>query len=136
MLLTMSKRFGLLVPSLVTLLAAGAVAPAAAGAAGTRSTPVVRSVQTQQARFGGGFRARPSFGSRYRSRYPGYRSPYRYRSHPFRGFGGSILRALGIAYLLHLAFGWGAGGSPLGLLLLVALIAWLVTRRRRRSMAY
>ena len=46
----------------------------------------------------------------------------------FRGF----LHALGIAYLAHLLFGWGAGGSPFGLLLSAAVVLWLVTRRRRR----
>jgi hypothetical protein len=129
----MSKRFGL-VSTLATVLALGAAAPAVAGAAGTPGTSVARPLQTQQARFGG-FRSRPSFGSRYRSRYrsPGYR--YR-RSHPFRGLGGGILRALGIAYLVHLLFGWGGGGSPFGLLLLALVIAWLVTRRRRRRYAY
>jgi hypothetical protein len=51
--------------------------------------------------------------------------------------GGAILRALGLAYLFHLLFGWGAGGSPFGLLLLVALVAWIATRRlRRRPWAY
>jgi hypothetical protein len=128
MLLTMSKRFGL-ISTLVTALALGAAAPAVAGAAGTHGTSAARPLQTQQARFGG-FRSRPSFGSRYRSR---YRSPgYRYRRSPFRGLGGSILRALGIAYLVHLLFGWGGGGSPFGLLLLALVIGWLVTRRRRR----
>jgi hypothetical protein len=46
-----------------------------------------------------------------------------------------VLQALGIAYLAHLLFGWGAGGSPLGLILLIGLVLWLVTRSRRR-MAY
>jgi hypothetical protein len=129
MLLTMSKRFGL-ISTLVTALAFGAAAPAVAGAAGTLGTSVARPLQTQQARFGG-FRTRPSFGSRSRYRYrsPGY--GYR-RSRPFRGLGGSILRALGIAYLVHMLFGWGGGGSPFGLLLIAGLIVWLVTRRRRR----
>jgi hypothetical protein len=48
----------------------------------------------------------------------------------------NVLRALGIAYLLHLLFGWGAGGgSPIVLVLLLVLGAWLVSRtlRRRRS---
>jgi hypothetical protein len=129
MLLTMSKRFGL-ISTLSAVLALGAAAPAVAGAAGTPGTSVARPLQTQQARFGG-FRTRPSFGSRSRSRYrsPGY--GYR-RSHPFRGLGGSILRALGIAYLVHMLFGWGGGGSPFGLLLIAGLIVWLVMRRRRR----
>ena len=47
----------------------------------------------------------------------------------FRGF----LHALGLAYLAHLLFGWGGGGSPFGLFLLAAIVLWLVTRRRRRA---
>jgi hypothetical protein len=43
-----------------------------------------------------------------------------------------MLKVLGIAYLAHLLFGWGAGGSPFGLLILGAVILWLATRRRRR----
>jgi len=42
-----------------------------------------------------------------------------------------VLELLGIAYLVHLLFGWGAGGSPFGLLLLGAFALWVVTRRRR-----
>jgi hypothetical protein len=59
------------------------------------------------------------------------------RSRPGRSLGRSILRALGIAWLLSVLFGWGAGGSPLGLLLLLAL-AFLVVRslRRRRHYAW
>jgi hypothetical protein len=133
MLLTMSKYL-YLVPVLLSTLAVNALAPASAGAAvraGTKLAPV-----STQARFGGfrGTSRRPSYGSRYR--YRGYPRAYR-RWHPLRGVGGAILRALGLAYLFHLLFGWGAGGSPLGLLLLVALIAWLATRRlRRRPWAY
>jgi hypothetical protein len=131
MMLTMSKRFGL-VSALVAALAFPAAAPAVAGAASPARTSAMAPLQTQQARFGG-FRARPSFGSRYRS--PRYGSRYG-RPHPFRGLGGSILRALGIAYLFHLLFGWGGGGSPLGLLLIAGLIVWLVTRSRRRGRRY
>jgi uncharacterized membrane protein len=135
----MRKHLPTVLPALLSGLVLVAAAPAPAGAA-TRSAaaPVTTaSVTTTQARFGGGFRAsRPSFGSRYRS--PAYRRPSSYRrSHPFRGFGGSILRALGIAYLVHALFGWGAGGgSPFGLLIVAALVAWIVTRFRRRPYAY
>jgi hypothetical protein len=123
MLLTMRK---LLLPTLLLALAAPAAAPTVATAA-----PGAPAVSSQQARLGGGFRSarRPSFGSRYRSR-PTYRRAYR-RPSLWRG----ILQTLGLAYLFHMLFGWGAGGSPLGLLLIVAFVAWLVTRRRRR-MAY
>jgi hypothetical protein len=79
----------------------------------------------------------------YRSRYgyrPSYRRPiYRrslYRRSPFHGVFRGILRAIGLAYLLHLLFGWGAGGSPFGLLLLAALVLWLATRSRRRRRIY
>jgi hypothetical protein len=43
-----------------------------------------------------------------------------------------VLKALGIAYLVHALFGWGGGGSPFGMLLLVALTLWVATRRTRR----
>jgi uncharacterized membrane protein len=130
--LTMRKPITLL-SLILSAFALGAAVPAAAGAAAGAPAPAVR---TQQARFGGGFRTsrRPLFGSRSRSPYSsrGY-----YRRSPFHGFGRSILRGLGIAYLFHLAFGWGAGGgSPFGLLIVVAVIVWLVTRRRRRRYAY
>jgi uncharacterized membrane protein len=85
-------------------------------------------VQTSQARLGS---RGPVFRSRYRTR---TRSPYTRsysRRSPFRGFFGGVLKALGIAYLFHLMFGWGAGGSPFGLLLLAAIVLWLTTRRRR-----
>jgi hypothetical protein len=50
-----------------------------------------------------------------------------------RSIGRSILQALGIAFLLNALFGWGAGGSPIGLLLVLAFVVWLVTRRGRRA---
>ena len=52
------------------------------------------------------------------------------------GFFGSVLKFLGFAYLLNLLFGWGPGGSPLGLLIVLGVILWLVTRRRRRRPLY
>jgi hypothetical protein len=53
------------------------------------------------------------------------------------GFFGSVLRALGIAYLVHMLFGWGpGGGSPFGLLIVLGVVLWLATRRRRRPSAY
>jgi hypothetical protein len=122
------RKYLMAVPVLVSALALSGAAPAPAAASSTHG------IAATQARFGGGFRsARPAFGSRYRS--PRYGSRYG-RPHPFRGLGGGILRALGIAYLFHLFFGWGGGGSPLGLLLIAGLIVWLVTRSRSRSRRY
>jgi hypothetical protein len=48
------------------------------------------------------------------------------------GFGGGgILRALGIAYLLHAVFGWGhGGGSPYRLVFLVVIIVSMIARSR------
>jgi hypothetical protein len=37
---------------------------------------------------------------------------------------------------VHLLFGWGAGGSPLGLLLLAALVLCFATHARRRRRVY
>jgi hypothetical protein len=90
-------------------------------------------VAPAQARLGArGFGRRfPTF--RPRTRY-GYRPAYR-RS-PFHGLAHGILRAIGIAYLFHVLFGWGAGGSPFGLLLLAAFVLWLTGRARRRRRTY
>nr|MBA2637986.1 hypothetical protein [Solirubrobacterales bacterium] len=50
-----------------------------------------------------------------------------------RGFGGTVLRALGFAWLFSALFGWGGGGgSPWPLLLILGLVLWLVVRSRRR----
>ena len=129
----MSKYLRLLPLSLVTLAAAAAV-PAPAGAA---VRPKLPAVQSQQSRLGfrTGARRAPAFGSRVRSRGRSRVRPVR-SFRPFRGVFGGVLRALGLAYLFHLLFGWGPGGSPFGLLLLAALILFLVTRRRRRRAVY
>jgi uncharacterized membrane protein len=124
----MSNRIRIL-PALLSALLVAVAVPAPAGAAPGAAT---LHVQAQQSRLGGGFRGarRPSFGTRYRSR------PSR-RTYRRPSLVGGILRALGVAYLLHMLFGIGAGGgSPFGLLLLVAFVAWLVTRGRRRRVAY
>lgn len=45
----------------------------------------------------------------------------------------SVLRALGIAYLFHLVFGIGdGGGSPIGLFIILGLVAFFVVRSRNR----
>ena len=85
------------------------------------------------ARFGRGTGYRSSARSRY-----GRSRSNRRASRPYRPrvghFFGNVLRALGIAYLFHMIFGWGGGGgSPFGLFLVLGLIAWVLTRRRRRA---
>src|SRR3954454_796188 len=112
------------------LLALGAAPAVAAAPAGLP----VAAAKANQSRLGRGF-GRTSFRSRPRvvpsSRYR--RSPYRARPHFGRRIFRGVLQALGIAYLAHLLFGWGAGGgSPFGLLLLLGLILFVATRRRRR----
>jgi hypothetical protein len=116
-----------------------ALAPATALSA-TATTPSAKAAGAgagaNEARIGG-----RGFGSRrptFRTRRPSVRRPGVRRRPLFRhGFFGSVLRALGIAYLIHLLFGWGpGGGSPLGLLLVIGVVLWLATRRRRRRPAY
>jgi predicted lipid-binding transport protein (Tim44 family) len=121
----MSKHFGLL----SILFSALALAPAAPAVA----APKVPSVQA--ARIGGRAFGRPRYTTRYRSPYRRtYGRPYR---SPFHGLGGAILKGLGLAYLFHALFGWGAGGgSPFGLLLLVAILAYVAGRARRRRPSY
>src|SRR3954469_260468 len=127
----MSKRFWSLSAVFLTLVPA-ALAPATSVATTSgAAAPSGTAVPTQQARFGArGFGRRPAFGSRYRTRSP-YTRAYR-RPGLFHGVFGGVLKLLGIAYLFHLFFGIGAGGSPLGLLLLVALFAYVAGRRGRR----
>ena len=120
------------------LLIAGG--PAVAGSPAAAATAKPSAATAKQARIGGrGFGSRrPTFGSRRPSaRRPPVRRPLRPRPLFRHGFFGSVLRALGIAYLVHLMFGWGAGGgSPLGLLLVIGFVLWLATRRRRRRPVY
>src|SRR3954453_11731250 len=119
-----------ILPLTAILLPLGAVPAAAATPSG--APPGV--VKVNQARFFGGGR---SFGrSPYRSR-PRYtpasryrRSPFRARPHLGRRIFRGVLQALGIAYLAHLLFGLVAGGgSPVGLLLVLGIILWMVQRR-------
>jgi hypothetical protein len=109
-----------------------ALTPTSAQAA-LRTPAAAPHVTTSQARFGArGFGRRlPAYRPRTR---PGYRPGYR-RS-PFHGVFRGVLRAIGLAYVFHLLFGWGAGGSPLGLLLLAGLVLWIATRARRRRRVY
>ena len=124
-----------ILPLTVLLLALGA-APATAAAsplpAGPGAAAKANRALLAARGFRGGFRSRPRTAPARRY------APNRYRARPqlgrrlFRG----VLQALGIAFLVNMLFGWGAGGSPLGLILLVGLVFWLVTRSRRRRMAY
>jgi hypothetical protein len=122
------------------------VAPATAATRAAPSRAMTAAVPTHPvlaARFGfgRGFGARTGY--RPRARTPFTRSPRTYRraTRPYRPrighFFGNVLKALGIAYLFHMLFGWGAGGgSPFGLLIVLAFVAWLLTRRRRRPLRY
>jgi hypothetical protein len=123
-----------ILPLTAILLALGAAPAAAAAPAGLP----VAAAKASQPRLGHGF-GRTSFRSRPRvaptaRRYR--RSPYRARPHMGRRLFRGVLQALGIAYLAHLLFGWGGGGSPLGLLLLLGLVLWMATRSRRRRVMY
>src|SRR4051812_40807671 len=84
--------------------------------------------QTTHAAIGRGFGRRgPSFS---RPRYPSRYRPRPYRRPAFGAgrFVGGVLKFLGVAYLFHMLFGWGAGGSPFGLIVLFVLIALLLRR--------
>ena len=125
---------------LVALLLSSSLLPAVPAHA-SAAVVQAKSSHTTEAALGRGFGRRgPSFGSRPRVR-SAYPSRYRSRSYrrPRRGFGhfvGSALKVLGVAYLFHALFGWGSGGSPLGLILLFVVIALLLSRRPRRRAYY
>ena len=117
------------------LLGASGAQAATPGPVVARSMSPASSIQgyVVLARFGRGTGYRYSARSRY-----GRARSNRRASRPYRPrvghFFGNVLRALGIAYLFHMIFGWGGGGgSPFGLLIVLALIAWVLTRRRRRT---
>jgi hypothetical protein len=130
--LTMRNLTHSFLPLVLTALLIPAAAPATASASSATAQGAAN-----QSRLGRGFGSRrsPSFGSRsrYRSRYP--TRPYR-RPFGVRRFFGGVLKVLGMAYLFHLLFGWGAGGSPFGLLLLLGIVVLLASRRRRRPLYY
>jgi hypothetical protein len=137
-----TTRTNVLILTLLLALAPAAGLAAAPVGATAATTP---KAAANQARIGGrgfGRSGRPTFGSRRPSfGRPAVRRPIRRPiRRPFfgrHGFFGSVLRALGIAYLVHLLFGWGAGGgSPFGLLIVLAIVLWLATRRRRRRPVY
>lgn len=136
-----------LVAVAVTLLVATGAAvraptPAVAAASstsvsGTAQASLLTPITPLAARGGGGFGGRRITPSRpaSRNRPAARRNPNTGRA--LRNFSRGLLQALGIAFLLSLLFGIGSGGSPLGLLLLLGLIAlFVVARRRRRSYGY
>ena len=101
-------------------------APNSAAALGAPLIPLAQ-------RRGGGFRARPRISPNRpatRNRPVTRRNPNTGRA--LRNFTRGLLQALGIAFLLSLLFGIGPGGSPLGLLLLLGIVALVVIARRRR----
>jgi hypothetical protein len=126
-----------ILPLTAIVLALGAAPAAAAAPAGVP----VAAVKANQARLGfgrsfgrGTYRSRPRLAPTSRRYRP---SPYRARPHFGRRIFRGVLQALGIAYLAHMLFGWGAGGgSPFGLLLVLGLILLMVSRHRRRRVVY
>jgi hypothetical protein len=123
----MSNRFRILPVILCALLVPAFAGPAPAVAkAGAQS-----GASSEQSRLGRGFgRRSPSFRTRPRTSVRRPIRPFARRGFARRFFSGA-LKALGLAYLFHLMFGWGAGGSPFGLLLLLAIVLFFATRRRR-----
>jgi len=117
---------------LVVAVALLAFAPAAPAVAANGS----KSAAATQSRLGGsrgffGGRTRYSYGRRISPGYGRRISPFfgRRRHGVFR----NVIRAIGIAYLVHALFGWGAGGgSPFGLLIVLAIFLWIASRMRRR----
>jgi hypothetical protein len=120
------------------VLAVRAPAPAAAASRTptspvTSQNPVSLPALPLAARGGGGFRSRPRISPNRplsRNRPVARRNPNTGRA--LRSFSRTLLQALGIAFLLSLLFGIGPGGSPLGLLVLLGIIALVVVARRRR----
>ena len=111
----------LLLPILLTTLLVPAMPAAASSATSTAS-------KANQSALGRGFgRRSPALRAR-----PRYRRPITRR--PGLGIGrffGGVLKLLGLAYLFNVLFGWGPGGSPFGLFLLLGLLLFFATRRRR-----
>jgi MYXO-CTERM domain-containing protein len=116
-----------ILPLLIATLLVPATPAMASSATTTASKP-------NQSALGRGFgRRSPSLGyrPRYGSRYRSSRRAYRRPGLGIGRFFGGVLKFLGLAYLFNMLFGWGAGGSPIGLFLLFGLILLFATRRRR-----
>jgi hypothetical protein len=138
----LARSLALLLTAVLVLGPAAVLAgapPTAAAAAAAKPRPAA----SNEARIGGrGFGRAGRGGIFGRSRRPSVRRPAVRRPVNRRplfrhGFFGSVLRALGVAYLVHMLFGWGpGGGSPFGLLIVLGVVLWLATRRRRRRPAY
>ncbi len=108
--------------------------PALSGAA-TAPAPGLQALTPLAVHGGGGFQSRPRINRSTRNRPVARRNANTGRA--MRNFSRAILRALGSAFLLSFLFGIGPGGSPLGLLLLLGIIALVaVSRRRRREYSY
>lgn len=143
--LTLSARLAPVVAVAVfaaVVLALRIPAPAVAATplpAGSMATPASLSLPALPLaqRRGGGFRSRriPSNRPLSRNRPVARRNPNTGRA--LRRLSRTVLQALGIAFLLSFLFGMGPGGSPLGLLLLLGIVALVVlARRRRRQYGY
>ncbi|HEX8104781.1 MAG TPA: hypothetical protein VF533_19335 [Solirubrobacteraceae bacterium] len=123
----------LVLASLAPAAASAATAAPATAPSAALATPSVTGAILARRGFGSSrgygrrYGSRPGYGSR-----RGYGRPYR-RGAGRRFFGG-VLKALGVAYLFHMLFGWGAGGgSPIMLFVILGLVMWILVRRRRRS---
>jgi hypothetical protein len=136
----LARPLALVLTAVLALAPAAGLAarpPAAAAATAKPRPPATKEARIGGRGFGRGGRS-PIFGPRRPSvRRPAVRRPINRRPLFRHGFFGSVLRALGIAYLVHMLFGWGpGGGSPFGLLIVLGVVLWLATRRRRRRPAY
>ena len=142
LLLLRSAQGRLSIAVAVVLAATAAVglrAPAPAAGATPASTSAATSVPQPLTPFavrgGRGFGSRPRINRSSRNRPIARRNPNNARA--MRNLSRTVLRVLGIAFLLSFLFGIGPGGSPLGLLVLLGIIALLVVSiRRRRQYSY
>ena len=125
----MRPRLAIVAVAAATLIAGGGPAAVAVpdAVAKTGAAPA------HESRLGGGGAFRRRFPTRTRRPTIGRRRAVPRRPISGRRVFRGILRALGFAFLLHLLFGWGSGGSPFGLFIVLAFVVWLATHRRRRT---